>query len=67
MRWNIRYRLHRRVIEIRDAKLALRPYAKTEVAGLIVAAAKSFSLPPDKATAIVEAEAIVSSLQSRLR
>ena len=24
MRWNIRYRLHRRVIEIRDAQLVLR-------------------------------------------
>ena len=55
------------MIEIRDAKLALRPYAKTEVAGLIAAAAKSSSLRPDKAAAVVEAEAIVSSLQSRLR
>ena len=27
MRWNIRYRLHRRVIEIRDALLILRPYS----------------------------------------
>ena len=32
MRGNIRYRLHRRVIEIRDAQLVLRPYAKTEAA-----------------------------------
>ncbi len=46
MRWNIRYRLHRRVIEIRDARLVLRPYAKTEVAGLAADAAKSSGLAP---------------------
>ena len=66
MRWNIRYRLHRRVIEIRDAQLVLRPYAKTEVAGLIAAAARSSGLPPDRAAAVVEAAAIIGSLQSRL-
>jgi hypothetical protein len=66
MRWNIRYRLHRRVIEIRDAQLVLRPYAKTEVAGLIAAAAKSSDLSPDRTAAVVEAATIVSSLQSRL-
>jgi hypothetical protein len=67
MRWNIRYRLHRRVIEIRDAQLVLRPYAKTEVAGLAANAAKSSGLPPDRTAAIVEAADIVNSLQSRLR
>lgn len=66
MRWDIRYRLHRRVIEIRDAQLVLRPYAKMEVAGLIAAAANSSGLPPDRAAAVVEAAIIVSSLQSRL-
>ena len=67
MRWNIRYRLHRRVIEIRDAQLVLRPYAKTEVAGLAADAAKSSGLPTDKAAAVTEAAAIIDSLQSRLR
>jgi hypothetical protein len=67
MRWNIRYRLHRRVIEIRDAQLVLRPYEEEEIAGLIAAAAKSADLPPDSATAVVEAAAIVNSLRSRLR
>ena len=66
MRWNIRYRLHRRVIEIRDAQLVLRPYEE-EIAGLIAAAARSADLPPDRAAAVVEAAAIVSSLRSRLR
>jgi len=67
MRWNIRYRLHRRVIEIRDAQLVLRPYEEAEVTGLAAAAAKSADLPPDTAAAVVEAAAIISSLQSRRR
>jgi hypothetical protein len=45
----------------------LRPYAKTEIAGLAADAAKSSGLPPDKAAAVVEAADIVNSLQSRLR
>jgi len=67
MRWNIRYRLHRRVIEIRDAQLVLRPYAQADVLGLASAAAKSSGLFPDRAAAVVEAVEIVSSLRPRLR
>jgi hypothetical protein len=67
MRWNIRYRLHRRVIEIRDAELVLRPYAAAEVAGQAAATARSSGLRPDVAAAVVEAAIIVSSIQSRLR
>ncbi len=46
MRWNIRHRLHRRVIEIRDAQLVLRPYAQAEITGLAAATAKSSGLHP---------------------
>jgi hypothetical protein len=67
LRWNIRYRLHRRVIEIRDAELVLRPYAAAEVAGQAAATARSSGLHPDQAAAVVEAAIIVSSIQSRLR
>jgi hypothetical protein len=67
MRWNIRYRLHRRVIEIRDAQLVLRPYSTSEVAELAAAEARESRLPPDQAAAIVEAAVIVSSLQWRVR
>ena len=35
MRRNIRYRLHRRVIEVRDAQLVLRPYSSAAVAALV--------------------------------
>jgi hypothetical protein len=66
MRWNVRYRLHRRVIEIRDAQLVLRPYAKTEVAELAAAVAESSGLPPDRTDAVTVAATIVGSLQSRL-
>jgi hypothetical protein len=67
MRWNIRYRLYRRVIEIRDAQLALRPYASADVAAQAAAAAKAAGLPPDKAAALVEAAVIIDALESRLR
>jgi hypothetical protein len=66
LRWNIRYRLHRRVIEIRDAELVLRPYAMAEVAGQAAATARSSGLRPDRAAAVVEAAIIVSSIHSRL-
>jgi hypothetical protein len=67
MRWNIRYRLHRRVIEIRDAQLVLRPYSPSMVAKLAAAIAEESGLPPDRAAAVVEAAVIVSSLRSRAR
>ena len=62
MRWNIRYRLHRRVIEIRDAQLVLRPYSSSEVAGLAAAEARESHLAPDRTAVVVEAAVIVSSL-----
>jgi hypothetical protein len=66
-RWNIPYRLHRRVIEIRDAQLALKPHSRAEIADQAAAAAKSAGLPPAKAAAVVEAAVIVDSLQSHFR
>jgi hypothetical protein len=66
VRWNIRYRLHRRVIEIRDAQLVLRPYSAAEVADLATAMARESGLPSDQAAAVVEAAVIVSSLQWRV-
>jgi hypothetical protein len=67
MRWNIRYRLHRRVIEIRDAQLILRPYSSAAVAGLAAAMARESALPPDRAAAVAEAAITVSALRSRTR
>ena len=66
LRWNIRYRLYRRVIEIRDAQLILWPYSSTAVAGLAAAMARESGLPSDKAAAIAEAALIRSALRSRV-
>jgi Family of unknown function (DUF6545) len=66
-RFNARYRLHRRVIEIRDAELALRPYWNREIAGQAADAARSARLPADRRDAVVEAAVIVTALDARLR
>ncbi len=65
--FNARYRLHRRVIEIRDAELALRPYWNREIAGQAADAARSARLPPARRDAVVEAAVIVTALDARLR
>lgn len=65
MRWNIRYRLHRRVIEIRDAQLVLRPYSVTAIAKLAAAVARESGLSPDRAAAVTEAAIIISALRFR--
>lgn len=66
-RWNIPYRLHRRVIEIRDAQLVLKRYSRSEVADKAAAAAKSAGLSAVKVAAVVEAAVIVDSLHSHFR
>jgi Family of unknown function (DUF6545) len=65
MRWNIRYRLHLRVIEIRDAQLVLRPYSVTAIARMAAAIAEESGLPPDRAAAVTEAAIIISALRFR--
>jgi hypothetical protein len=67
LRRGIRYRLHRRVIEIRDAQLMLWPYADPKIASLAAGAARSSGMDPAEALAAAEAAVIVDSLQSRLR
>ncbi len=66
-RYNARYRLHRRVIEIRDGELALRPYWDRQVAGRAADVAQSARLPPDRRDAVVEAAVIVTALDARQR
>jgi hypothetical protein len=67
MRWNIRYRLHRRVIEIRDAQLILRPYSVRILVKLATAIAQESGLSPDRAAAVAEAVIIVSALRFHKR
>ena len=62
---NLRYRLDRRVIEIRDAQLALRAYAPPDVPGRAEVAARSAGLDPGKAVAVAEAAVIAAALAAR--
>ena len=66
-RFDVRFRLHRRVVEIRDAQLALRPYCRSDVANHAIAAARSAGLAPEKYMAVVEAAVIVITLAGRRR
>jgi hypothetical protein len=60
-----RYRLHRRVVEIRDAQLALRPFRDSRAAAEAADAALLAGLPQDERDAVVEAAMIVSALGAR--
>jgi hypothetical protein len=60
-----RFRLHRRVIEIRDAELALRPFWDSDVAREAARAARSAGLSPDQHDAVIEAVMILTALGAR--
>ena len=64
MRFSIRYRLYRRVIEIRDGELALRPHSRRDVADKAAAAAQSAGLAPGSRSAVVEAAVIMTALKA---
>jgi hypothetical protein len=60
-----RYRLHRRVVEIRDAQLALRPFQNSRAAAEAADAAFLAGLTRDERDAVIEAAMIVSALGAR--
>lgn len=60
-----RYRLHRRVVEIRDAQLVLRPFRDGRAAAEAADAALLAGLSQDERDAVVEAAMIVSALGAR--
>jgi hypothetical protein len=60
-----RYRLHRRVVEIRDAQLALRPFRDGLAAAEAADAARLAGLPQNERDAVIEAAMIVSALGAR--
>jgi hypothetical protein len=64
-RLNARYRLHRRVIEIRDAELALRPFRDSGAAQDAADAALLARLPEDEHDAVIEAVMIMTALDAR--
>lgn len=61
------FRLHRRVIEIRDAQLMLAAYCLKDIADQAAAAARSAGLAPEERTAVVEAAVLVTALNARRR
>jgi hypothetical protein len=62
-----RWRLIRRVIEIRDAEHALRPFWREAVAARALAAARSAALSADLEQAVVEAAVVMDAARARLR
>jgi hypothetical protein len=60
-----RYLVQRRVTEIRDAELALRPYLDARVGGEAAEAARRAGLPPGRRDAVVEAAVITAALAAR--
>jgi hypothetical protein len=66
-RFSARYHLHRRVIEIRDAELALRPFWDSRAVEEAADAACRAGLSQDERDAAVEAVMIVTALDARRR
>jgi len=66
-RFSARYQLHRRVIEIRDAELALRPFRDSAAVHQAADAACRAGLPQDERDAAIEAVMIVTALDARRR
>jgi hypothetical protein len=65
MRLGASYRLHRRVIEIRDAELVLRPFRDSQAARDAADAARSAGLHHHEHDAVIEAVLIVTALDVR--
>jgi hypothetical protein len=66
-RFSARYLLHRRVIEIRDAELALRPFRDGRAIGEAADAARLAGLSQDERDAAIEAVMIVTAIDARRR
>jgi hypothetical protein len=63
----VRWRLLRRVIEIRDAELALRPYWRPDVAARASATAKAARLSAELQAAVLEAAVVLDAADACLR
>lgn len=60
------FRLHRQIIGIRDAMLALRPHRDPQVASRAIAAFQAAGITGDDLTAAVEASVLVSALEANI-
>lgn len=64
--WDVNYRLYRRTIEIRDARLALRRHLDRQVADRARRLADAAGLTGDTLDAVVEAAVLAAGIQARL-
>jgi hypothetical protein len=60
------FRLYRRVVEIRDGSLALRPYFDSRVIEQARELSRAAELPDDERQATIEATSIAAALQARM-
>ncbi|MFJ5178386.1 MAB_1171c family putative transporter [Streptomyces griseoviridis] len=63
--WRATFELYRRVVEIRDAYLALRPYAEPETAERITSSARRQDAADARRAAALEADAVAAALENR--
>ena len=63
-RLNVAFRAYRRVIEIGDARVLLRPYIRPEVTAIVTQATTGFGLRGEDLHATVEAAEIVTALRA---
>lgn len=63
---NLRYHLYRRIIEIRDARLSLRPYMDASATIRAMQEGTEIGLDGDELAAVVEAAQLKAALQSRI-
>ncbi|OLF14675.1 DUF6545 domain-containing protein [Actinophytocola xanthii] len=65
-RWQtVEFRLYRRIIEIRDAVLTLRPYVDEQVANTARESAAAAGLDRDGQEAVVEAATLAAALRAK--
>jgi hypothetical protein len=60
------FRLYRRIVEIRDGSLALRPYFDSRVIEQARELSRAAELPDDERLATIEAASIAAALQARM-
>jgi membrane-associated phospholipid phosphatase len=63
--WNLDFGLHRRVIEIHDARLALRPYLDPWVADTATELCRRAGLDGDDLRAVVEATSLAAAVHAK--
>lgn len=66
LRWrDLNFRLHRRVIEIRDGQMALRPYLRRDVADAATRRGQRQQLTGEELAASVEAATLVAGIEDK--